>query len=147
MKISRFLISLILLLPVSAHAGIYTDDLSRCLVEKTSAQDKEVLVKWIFAMVSRHPSVSDIGNVSEDKLDQLNRTTADLMMRLMTESCHEPMAKAMQYEGGVAIQESFQVLGKVAAGALFANPQVSQAMTGIQKYLDIDKLQRTFGAQ
>lgn len=43
--------------PAVSHAGLYTDDLARCLVVSTSTQDRADLVRWIFSAASAHPVV------------------------------------------------------------------------------------------
>lgn len=127
------------------QADIYTDDLSRCLVESTTREDKFSLVKWMFSAASQHPAVGSIANVSEQQLDETNQRTAELFVDLLTESCREQTIKAVKYEGQVAIQSGFKVLGQVAAGELFASPEVAAGMAGLQKHIDAEKLQSVFG--
>jgi hypothetical protein len=64
----------------------------------------------------------------------------ELIMRLLTEACRDAAVKAVRYEGATTIQAGFQLLGQVAAQELFASPEVAQAMAGMEKYLDSDKL-------
>lgn len=41
-----------------AHAGLYADDLSRCLVDKTTTEDKNTLVRWVISTTTLHPAVA-----------------------------------------------------------------------------------------
>jgi hypothetical protein len=123
-----------------ARAGIYADDMSRCLVEKSSPDDRVALVRWMFAAAASHPAVADIAKVQPEQIDAANRTIAELVMRLMTEACKEPTQKALKYEGPATIGLSFQVLGQVAGNELFSNPSVAAAMAGLAKYTDAEKL-------
>ena len=41
-------IALVALTTSTAWAGVYTDDLSKCLVDGTTTDDRTALVKWIF---------------------------------------------------------------------------------------------------
>jgi len=66
-------------------------------------------------------------------------------MNLLTVSCKEQSQKAVKYEGRMAIQAAFQVLGQVAAGELMANPEVAAGLAGLNKYFDEEKLDATFG--
>jgi hypothetical protein len=109
----RALVAIALLSATPAMAGIYTDDLSRCLVEKITPAD-----------VDRH-----------------NKAAGALLMRLLTESCVATSKKAVKYEGGAALQTSFSVLGQAAAGEIFANPDVLKIMGGLEQYLDKEKLE------
>ena len=62
-------------------------------------------------------------------------------MRLLTEACVEQAKKAIKYEGPATFAVSFQVLGQVAGSELFSSPEVSAAMTGLEKYTDKTKLE------
>src|SRR5690242_19661575 len=72
-----------------ARAGIYTDDLSKCLVNSTSDQQKSILVQWVFAIAARHPSVKPLSSVSDTKRDCLNKGVADLFTVLLTQTCRK----------------------------------------------------------
>jgi hypothetical protein len=125
----------------AAFAGIYTDDLSRCLVEKTTAQDKTVLVQWIFVAMAQHPSVSALTKTTADDVEAHNKSVGALFMKLLTETCLETSQKALKNEGSIAIQSAFQVLGQAAAREIFAAPEVNQVMSGLEKYIDAKKLE------
>ena len=127
--------------PFSAFAGPYTNDLAKCLVESTSPGDRTDLVKWMFSAASAHPAVKSISNVSAKQLDKANKKTADLFMKLLTVSCRSETEKALKYEGKTTLQVSFQVLGQVAGKELFASPEVSAAMSGLERHLDEKRLQ------
>jgi hypothetical protein len=126
---------------VPTHAGIYTDDLSRCLVENTSKEDRLALVRWLFTAATAHPAVADVAKVTPEQLDQANKTIGDLFMRLVTDSCVGQAKKAVEYEGPATFAISFQVLGQVAGAELFNSPEVSAAMAGLDKYTDKSKLE------
>jgi hypothetical protein len=126
---------------VPAHAGIYADDLSRCLIENSSKEDRLALVRWLFTAATAHPAVADVAKVSPEQLDQANKTTADLFMRLLTDSCVAQAKKAVEYEGPATFAVSFQVLGQVAGAELFGSPEVNAAMAGLEKYTDKTKLE------
>ena len=49
-----------------AEAGIYADDLAKCLVASTTTRDQTDLVRWIFATAALHPGVSSIAAVSAE---------------------------------------------------------------------------------
>ncbi len=140
LSINACIVGLMLSMSTSVQAGPYTDDLGRCLVESTTVEDKVNLVKWMFTAASVHPAVSSIASVTEAQLDDANRTTAEMFVSLLTETCKEQTQKAIRYEGQVAIEGAFRVLGQVAAKELFTSPEVSAAMSGLQQYLDSEKL-------
>lgn len=124
----------------AAHAGPYSDELGKCLVESTTAEDKTELVKWMFATAALHPAVQPIASVSEDERTQTNFNTAQLFERLLTESCLTQTQQALKYEGAAALQTGFQMLGGVAVRELFADPNVRDGMAELQRHFDAQKL-------
>ncbi len=140
-----FALGLVMFFSSHSYAGLFTDDLSRCLVSSTSAADKISLVKWMFTAAALHPAVSSIASVSKEQLDEANKKTAQLFEKLLTKSCREQTIKAVKNEGTAAIQSGFQVLGQVAARELFTSPEVAAGMAGLEKHFDAKKLEEVFG--
>jgi hypothetical protein len=129
----------------AAHAGPYGDDMARCLVESTTADDRIALVRWMFAAAASNPAVAPIAKVSAQTMDDANASTGALVMRLLTDSCKDKTQKALRYEGPATMQLSFQVLGQVAAGELFSSPEVKNAISGLQRHIDTKKLDELKG--
>lgn len=145
----RILVLLGLFLVAAAapsHAGVFGDDLTRYLIERTAKEDRADLVRWIFVAMARRPLVSSMSNVKAEELEKANKGVGALFMRLLTETCKDKTKAAMQAEGAAAIQLSFQVLGQVAARELFADPSVVGVMSGLEKYVDSEKL-KELGAE
>ena len=86
-----------------------------------------------------------MASVSAKQLDNSNKETADLSVKLLTETCKDQTIKSIKYEGEVAIQSSFSVFGQVAAKELFSNPDVAAGMAGLEKYMDAKKINETLG--
>jgi hypothetical protein len=122
-------------------AGPYTDELSKCLVASTTAADRVDLVKWMFAAASSHPAVRPMSTVTPAQLDAANRKMGALVMRLLTETCVQQTRDALKYEGAATLQTSFQVLGQVAGRELFTSPEVKEALSGLDQYVDGEKVQ------
>jgi hypothetical protein len=138
---TRFAAALLAALASSvASAGVYTDQLSKCLVDSTTTEDRTMLVKWLFTAASVHPAISSLSTVTAADRDTANQVIADLFVKLLTESCRDPAKTALKFEGAVTIQQSFQVLGQVAGMELFSNPQVAAVMTELDKHFDPAKL-------
>lgn len=139
-SILLFATSLTIVSSVSS-AGVYTDELSKCLVSSTTAQDRVALVKWMFSAAASHPAVKDIVAITPEKIDQENQIIGKLFMRLISESCAKQTKEAIKYEGVMAIQGGFQVLGQVAGQEMFTSPEVANNMAGLQQYIDNDKIE------
>ena len=127
--------------PPRSYAGTYSDELAQCLVQSTSEQDRAELVRWIFLVLSKHPALKSIAAGDPGQIDHANRALAQLMTRLITESCRAQTRKVIKYEGTEAMKKSFGVLGRVAARNLFANSEVTHALSGFTHYLDKKKLE------
>jgi hypothetical protein len=123
-----------------AHAGPYTDDLSKCLVSSTTDADKSLLVKWIFTAIALNKEISPYIKMDPGVRARINKDTADLYMRLLTDSCKVQTHDAFKYEGQASIGSAFQVLGQVASQGMFADPGVAAGMSDMTKYLDEKKL-------
>ncbi|MCP4264418.1 MAG: hypothetical protein GY777_02385 [Candidatus Brocadiaceae bacterium] len=135
----------VVLVSSASQADIYTDDLSRCLVESSSSDDKITLVRWMFSAMALHPAVKTIAPVNESERASTNKEMADLMVDLISVRCLEPSKNAVKYEGAIALQASFEVFGKVAAQELFSNPNVAQGLSELNSYVDIEKLNQAIG--
>lgn len=125
--------------PVSA--GIYTDDLSRCLVRSTSQADQAVLMRWIFAMFSASPVVSSMTNATDEQRKAADKQSADLFQRLVLVDCHSEAVNGLKFEGGAAFEVSFTTLGQVAVRGLMVDPKVGAEMQRFGSYFDEQKLQ------
>lgn len=128
-----------------AQAGPYIDDLGKCIVEATTVADRAAFVRWMFAAATLHPAVKSLASVPAERLEAENKATAELFMRLLTESCRDQTQKAIKYEGPMAIASGFQVLGQVAGQELFSSPEVSAGLAGMEKYMDSEKLKAVAG--
>lgn len=123
-----------------AQAGVYGDDLSRCLVSSTSDADKTLLVRWIFSALALNKEIASFVDMPAEVRGRINADTAALYMRLLTDSCRTQTHDAFKYEGQAAINGAFQLLGQVASQGIFSDPMVEQGMTEMTSLLDTDKL-------
>ncbi len=140
LRIGTVFLALTFCFPTSAMAGIYADELGKCLVESTSQRDRLDLVQWLFSAASLHPAVEPITSVTEEQLDAANKTIAELVTELLTDSCRSETEKASQYEGMSTLETAFTVLGQVAGQELFSSPEVSAGMAGLKEHLDTEAL-------
>lgn len=129
-------------LPPPATAGTYADEMGRCLVRSTTPADRTTLMRWLLAASTLHPEVVMMVQVSAAQREELSRAVARLLERLLTEACPTQTREAFQYEGRIAFQTAFQVLGQVAGRELFSHPSVAGAMGEVDRYLDKQKLER-----
>lgn len=113
----------------SAQAGVFTDDLARCLVGKTSESDRTILMRWMFAAMSMSPAIADLAQVNQAKLDVINKKAADLYSRLLLVDCRKETVAALKNEGAQSLGEAGQVLGATAARGLMNSPEGRAELT------------------
>ncbi len=128
------------LMVTAAHAGPSTDALAQCLVKSTTVEDHDVLERWIFAMVTRHPSVSGMTSISDAQRKDINQKAGALFTRLLTDNCGAEVKQAYKDEGEAAIESAFANLGATAMQDIMADPNVQAAGGDIQPYVDNKKL-------
>ena len=145
MRLKIWLMVVLTAVATAAHAGPFTDEMSKCLVKSTSEADKTLLIKWIFAAMATHPDVKALSGVTPEKGEQLNKETAKLVMRLLTQSCKTETRQAVEFEGEDTFKASFGILGQVAMQGLMANGEVSNYFSGFEKHLNAKELQRALG--
>lgn len=121
-------------------AGPYADDMAKCLVKSASPQDRSLLVKWIFAVISSHPDLASMSAVTAAQRDALDKSAAALYQRLLLESCKTETQDAIQNEGPQTMEYAFSTLGQVATRGMFTDPNVLAGMKNFTKYFDQDKL-------
>jgi hypothetical protein len=128
-----------------AHAGVYGDDLGKCMVNASTAQQKQQLVQWIFFAISLNPAIKPYANITPTQRDAANKDIAGLFEKLLGETCNKEAREAIKYEGVAAFSESFRLFGQVAGQEIFASPEVSAGAAEYTRHLDVDGLQKKLG--
>ncbi len=138
MRITRLLTAIMasITLAAPAAAGLYTDDLSRCLVAKATDADRIVFMRWMFGAIASHPAVAGMTTLTAAQHRQLNLDGAHLFERLMIVDCRPQVIAALKNEGSSAMEVSFQVLGQVAGRGLFNDPAVAEQTRGMATMVD-----------
>jgi hypothetical protein len=121
----------------SASAGVFSDDMSRCLVRSATREEQTTLIRWMFASLALNPDVASLSAITADQRDEINRKAADMFRRLLLNACHDESVLALKNEGAPAIEVSFSALGQSAARGLMTDPQVVAGLRNLQQ-LDKD---------
>ncbi len=120
----------------SASAGVFTDDLSKCLVKSATSADQTVFVQWMFSAVALNPAVQGMVSVSQAQRDGLNRQMANLLVRLVSADCRSETVAALKSEGAGALSTAFEVLGETAGRGLMSDPHVTEGLKGFAGDID-----------
>lgn len=114
--------------PLAATAGPATDALATCMSDSTSGKDRKDMARWIFVGMSTHPEIKSLSNVAETDRDQIDKTMAAMVTRLLTENCKVQAKLASEKESGEApLKTAFGAMGQLAMQELLVNPEVNSA--------------------
>jgi hypothetical protein len=131
--------------PTSVLASAATDALVTCVIDKTTGKDRKDMARWMFVVMSAHPGILSLSNVSEKDRDQINGAMAALATRLLTEDCRVQTKLAIEKDGDQApLKITFGELGKLSMQELINNSNVDSAAMEFGKYVDRIKLKRVF---
>jgi len=120
----------------AAFAGPYSDTLGKKLVSSTTSQEKALFVRWMFVAMALHPDLKDMSSITPAQREEANRAVANLMTKMLTQTCAVEAKEAVKYEGASAIEGAFNLFGQIAARELFTNKEVSGGLAELQKYFD-----------
>ena len=122
--------------PAAASAGVYGDDLTKCVVSSASQADQITLMVWIFSAMSAHPAIQNYTKMTGDQRIDASRKAAQLMQRLIVQDCRAQSVAALKYEGPTALSGAFEVLGQVGMRALMNDPTVSKETAALGQFVD-----------
>ena len=120
----------------SASAGVFTDDLSRCVIQKTTDSDKTQLVRWMFGAMTRNPDLASLANISQAQRDKINKGMADIYNRLILVDCRSEAIAAIKNEGIHSLFDSGQALGGAAANKMMSGPGNEAELGKWTDYMD-----------
>ena len=131
--------------PVSAQEDQSANALKQCVADNTSGKDRKELAKWIFLAMAAHPDIKQYANAGPAAVDDSSRTIANLVTRLLTESCvNETRAVVQGGVGSRSFQLAFEGLGQLAMRELMADQSVQASMSVFQRYIDQKRFNDAF---
>lgn len=139
--IKVIILSMGLILCSSALANSSTDVFSNCLVDALNGKERKNLAKWIFFAIAAHPEINSHSNASSKDIKNSDVYVGKLITRLLTVDCPHELKKANEFNP-LAIQQGFELVGKVAMQELMTNQNVTKALTNYIKYADKDKINK-----
>ena len=136
-KLISFLPIILISFNLNSFAGTFTDDFAKCLVTKTTAQEKTDLVKWIYVTISFHPQLSQMSNLTAEDVEMANIRVADYMTNVFAYKCNDELNQAIKYEGEESVFYAFELLGELAMGELMQDQGVTAASELFIQYVDL----------
>ena len=136
-KFISYLSIILISFNLNSFAGPFTDDFAKCLVTKTTAQEKTDLVKWIYVTISFHPQLSQMSNLTAKDVEMANVRVADYMTNVFAYKCNDELNQAIKYEGEESVFYAFELLGELAMGELMQDQGVTAASELFIQYVDL----------
>ena len=136
-KLASFIYIFVISINLNAYAGPFTDDFAKCLVTKTTNQEKKDLVKWIYVTISFHPQLNQMSNLNAEDVEMANIRVADYMTNVFAYKCNDELNQAIKYEGEESILYAFELLGELAMGELMQDEGVTAASELFIEYVDL----------
>jgi len=131
-----------LLTSTTAFAGEHSERLSKCFMASTTEEDKTALVRWIFGAISRYPEVSDIANLSPQTWDEITKSSAHVLQKLIADKCASESRDAILNEGMSGYKSAFETLGSTAVGGLMSDPAVVKAFADLETHMSEEKIMK-----
>ena len=122
----------------TSQAGPFSDQMARCIVDKTTQPEKIMFMQWLYAGMSKHPNLAGMSTISDSQGIRFSQLTADIVIDLMTDRCGHETKQAMRYEGENAAASAFKILGQVAMKELMVDQDVNSFISGLGRYIDED---------
>lgn len=116
-----------------SFAGVYGDELTKCLVQSATEEDRVALATWMGVLIAQHDKVSEHVRTSYNDLVTTTDSAVDAVTTLTFQVCENEAREAIKYEGPEAYKNSFQYLATIAIQELMTNPSVSKAIVLYQK--------------
>jgi hypothetical protein len=132
------------LAPVPSVAGPASDILGQCLVNKTSGEERIMLIRWMSFAFAAHPQLQTSVTINQAEVEATNRAMADLFTALLADRCAIEARAAFVADGQTAFQQAFMVLGQVASQELALAPEVNAAMSGFIGFVDMARIEPLF---
>ena len=127
-----------------ANAGVFTDDLSKCVVKSSAEADRATMIQWMFSAASLNPVVKSMVSVTPAQRDNLNSQMAKLLVRLLASYCPNESIAALKNEGSSALSVAFSVLGQVAGRGIMSGPTVTAGLNGFESNIDRNTMTKLF---
>ena len=123
-----------------AYSASPVDDLGVCLVDSLNGKERKALAKWIFFAIAAHPEINTYSSATGEDIQESDVYIGKLITRLLTENCPGELRRANAADP-MAIQNAFELVGKVAMQELMTDENVMKAITNYANYVDQEKLQ------
>lgn len=144
--ITGLLLATALLSSGAAMSKSPTEVFANCLVDTLDGKERKSLAKWVFFAIAAHPEINSYSRASSDDIKDMDKYVGNLITRLLTEDCPEQLKTAYK-TNPQALEQGFQLVGRVAMQELMADQNVMKALTNYGVYADQEKIGKVLGGK
>ena len=139
--VTIIMLSLGLTIGTPVFASSPGNEFASCLADALNGKERRNLAKWIFFAMAAHPEIKTYSSASQIDTKETDKYVGELITRLLIVDCPNELKKASK-SNPLAMQQGFELVGRVAMQELMTNQNVTKAITNYIKYVDTDKLNK-----
>jgi hypothetical protein len=113
---------------MAPETRIKAEALGRCLVNKTTGEDRVAIATWMLLAMASTPQLAGAATVEPGRKEQADRAMAQLLTRLMTIDCLNYSRAMFESESREAFHAAGVKLAQIAMNELLNNPQADAAL-------------------
>lgn len=126
---------------LSAYAAP-DEALTTCISDHSAGAERKALARWVVMALIHHPAIADKVTVDVGQVDASDREMAAIFEHLVL-AC-APQLRAARQRNPKALEDSFEVLGRLAMAEVMGDPRVDEAIRGYVKYVDLVKVAKAY---
>ena len=138
MKIFKLLFIFTLFFSANSQAGLYADELGKCMINNASELDKNNLIQWMFISMSKHPLNAKRVDKNDLYEQLISVSVGKLISDLTMNKCRKETELTKNVEGASGIVFAVGMLTSYAAQSMYENPDVKNYMDEADKYIAIE---------
>ena len=123
-----------------------TQKLGTCLVDTLNGKERKHLAKWIFFSIGAHPEIKQFSSATPENIEKSDKYVGNLITKILTVDCPNELKSAFK-SNPLAVQQAFELVGKVAMQELMSNQDTLKALTNYSKYAEIEKINQIMTEQ
>ena len=136
---------LALLAPGPALARPASDALSKCVKDSVTATDKESIMLLSVEVLSAHPSLESLINITPGRREEIQRSAGATYSRILFADCRGPLIDALQSQGPEALGGAIALISGSITSEISTHPLVMLEASKIANYLDKDQMRSIAG--
>jgi hypothetical protein len=112
--------------------------ISQCVAMRTTGEDRILTARWLFAVMSKSPQMTDLSAVTAQRTLEIDKDFARLMARIVTKDCIDQVRPLAASDLNNAFEQVGEALGIIAMAELMAGKEVDKSLGAYAKYLSED---------